>query len=335
MKSECKLLVLEGAHTGVEVALDDGTYLLGTDLGCDLVLLDPGVAGQHMRLHVENSRVNVERLADMPVIRHGKVINDVMFSVANGDLLQLGQALLRIYCSDAAIDVIADESPILEIPSDMALPNNQQEAPIATSKEIPTLQQMSKMQGQPKSRMLWVLPLLVILVGAGGFFASRALLASPPLRQAASFSVPATITQKQERDELIARVREFLGDDGLDVQRDKQGRIVVSGTTKAALVQQELKELKNEFKDAIEIVDQVTYVTDNKPGNRLRLPQHIMNVHVGAANWFQTANGVRYFEGSVMEDGAEVVGIGMDRIVFKRSGRLAVFELDDGRQKNE
>lgn len=325
MNSDCKLLVLEGAHAGAEIALADGIYLIGSDLGCDLVLLDPGVAGKHLRLRVENGRVGAERIGEAIVMLHGVPMQEASFSPLDKDEVGLGSAVFRLVgvaapAVTAAED--ADEPPALEIFDDTPAPSSDAaQAGLAAAAHA-----AAPRAGRRHHPVVWGLPLSVIVVGLTAFFGSRALQASAPLRLPdAQLAVPAA----EMRDELVARVREFLSDDGLNVQRDLQGRIVVSGKTRALVVRQQLADLKNEFKEAVEIVDRVSYVSDNDPHTTVRLPQRITDIHVGGVRWFQTADGMRNFEGTVLADGAEVVRIGIDGIVFRKGGKLAIFRLNE------
>lgn len=322
MNSGCNLIVQEGAHAGAAIALPEGAYLIGSDLDCDLVLLDHGVARRHLRLVVEAAGVRAERLADAAVSLHEVAVADSSFSICDGDCIRLGNAVLRLIgipAPPAPSPDIFDETPTLEI-VDAELPAGVSAPPVAAAESTPPPE---KRRTHP---VFWGLPLAVMVIGIGSFLGSRALQAAAPLRAPlASFSAP----REEPRDELVARVREFLGDDGLDVQRDLQGRIVVSGKTRAAVVKQQLSDIRNEFKETIEIVDRVAYVSDNNAQNTVRLSQRITDIHVGAVRWFQTTDGMRSFEGSVLDDGAEVVRISIDGIVFRRNGKLAIFKLND------
>lgn len=353
MSQDCRLVVLAGAHSGAEVALDDGVYLLGSDLGCDVVLLDSGVSARHLRLTVQQGRVSIERLVGSQALLHGVPVGAVLFKIVDKDEVAIGTAVLGfrgvaeplpdpVPPAPEAVPAPEPESPESMPPGPDPLP---EEAPIDLDDGTPTLEIVDEtgaapapeVQAVPAPRqrlhpLVWGLPLAVVVIGLGAFAGSKALQASAPLRAPdARLAVPAK--QFEARDQLVARVREFLGDDRLSVQRDAQGRIVVSGKTQAKVVKQQIADIKNEFKQTIEIVDRVTYVSDNKPHSTIRLPQRITDIYVGEEmRWFQTADGMRNFEGSVLEDGAEVVRINIDGIVFRKDGKLAIFKLTDEEQ---
>lgn len=341
MNAGCRLRVRSGVHAGAEITLADGSYLVGANLACDLVLLDPGVAGTHLRLHVRGTQVSAERIDDAPVEQDGRLVEQDEFEVADGAVLSIGSACISLdglgaaaspdSREDALQDPDADEDgpPLLEIVDGEEPATSPTRQDSAAGTAVPPPAPPRRKRRHP---VVWGLPLMVLAVGLSAFFGSRALQASAPLRAPeARLADPAA----QPRDEVVARVREFLGDDMLDVQRDPEGRIVVSGKTRAAVVQEQLKNLRNEFKGTIEIVDRVSYVSDNKPQNTMRLPQRITDVHIGNIRWFQTADGMKNFEGSVLEDGAEVVRISIDSIVFRRNGKLAVFQLGSGSERDE
>lgn len=339
MSNACKLVVVAGAHAGAETTLADGICLVGSDFGCDIILLDAGISPRHLRLRIKEGRISVERLLGSQVTLHGMPADQVMFEVMDKDEIGIGGAVFRLH---GVVDPLPQEVPVapeaIVATEEPALPNDLDD-------DTPTLEILDAsgpgpVQGSqaaiapeppPEKRqrhhpVIWGLPLTVVVIGLGAFFGSRALQASAPLRMPqAKLAMPAP----EARDELVARVREFLGDDGLNVQRDPAGRIVVSGKTRAMAVKQQLADIRNEFKGTIEIVDRVAYVSDNKAHNTVRLPQRITDIHVGEVRWFQTADGMRNFEGSVLEDGAEVVRINIDGIVFRRDGKLAIFKLTE------
>jgi len=336
--SKCRLFVTQGVHAEASLTLADGAHLVGADLGCDIVLVDPGVMPQHLILHVEGGRIRLERLSDVPVTINGSVPDPGSPALHDGDVVGLGSAAFRLTGVEAppveATPSGADgEPPLLEIVGDAARAGRD----TAGAEAAATAPEEEASQTGPERRtprrhhpLFWVLPLFIAVGGGGAFFASQLLQASVPL------PLPAPPAADQlppdQRDQLLDRVREFLSDDGLAIRRDPKGAIVVSGTTRMDAVPGELQEIRKEFKNTVEIVDRVTYVSDNKAAKTIRLPQRILDVHVGRISWFQTADGRRNFEGSVLDDGAEVVHIGIDRIVFRRNGKLAVFNVNDEEQ---
>jgi type III secretion protein D len=316
MIAGCKLKVLEGLHAGAELDLPDGTYIIGSDLQCDLVLLDPGVEKQHLRLHVENRRVNAERLGDARTEVRGALVASKAFGIGDGDVVRLGPAAFSLVVPrDAAAGHSVDGQ---------ALPETQDYPPSGNPQEA--------LAGNGRRRIALALSILAFLVGTGAFIGLRAFEVPPAKAGAFSPADTAPLPATSGQD-YAARVREFILDDRLDVRLDPNGRIVVSGTTQKAEVREQIARLQKEFAKSVEIVDRISYVLDKTPPNRIQIPQRIVDISMGSPRWFKTADGTRNFEGSTMADGAEVIRIGMNGIVFRRNGKLTVFPLNDKEQQ--
>lgn len=313
-----KLLILEGVHAGAELFLAEGLYIIGAHLDCEVVLLDTGVDKQHLRLQVSGSQVNIERLGDAQVMLHGRAIEGKSFILLDGDVVRLGGAAFSVVSVSAA-------------PPDTGLLHDQDQKAVVAAVTEP---EQSQLPRRRLARTLAPLFILLLLVGGGMSFhlmgwgdavagRSTALSVAEPRKELAArtISVPDA--------DLVARVREFIVDDALDVRLDVPGRIIVSGSTKKGLVRDQIQRIAKEYAGAIEIIDKVSYVLDERKQNKLPLPQRITSVSVGRTSWFQTADGAKNFEGSKLADGAEVVRIGMDSIIFRRDGRLTIFRLND------
>lgn len=318
-----KLLVLEGAHAGAELFLAPGSYLVGSGLECDVMLLDSGVQMRHLRIQVDNSLVNAERLEDALVLLHGTALANSRFTILDGDVIRLGAAALSVAMAVEVVVAVA-ESPTQDGPAPKFVSNA----------NVGVVDKSVSRRG----RRTLALSVTVALFGMGAYFASRVLEA--PERSQVRTPSEALASTKQNKDiptpgsthkkeDFVARVREFVGDDTLDVQVDPQGRIIVAGSAAKATVKEQLQRIKKEYTGTIEIIDQVDYVVDKTQRNKFPLSQKITDVSVGQIRWFRTADGTRHFEGSQMTDGAEVVRISLDNIVFQRDGKLITFRVNE------
>ena len=328
MPSKRKLKVLDGIHAGAELVLADGTYVIGSDFTCDMILLDKGVAKQHLRLRVAGQHIDAECMSDAGLELDGikPSTSDVRF--IDGVTITLGQVNLTIWQSAPS-----DSEPgmLQELPAPAPAPQQEMAIPVMAANAIADMPARS-----PAARYV-LMSLAVISLLAGGFyFASRF--------KAGILSQPRFPIQRDEAERLskapapaspeafLERAQEFLTDDSLEVTLDKKGRIVVSGKTSSDRTRNDLQRLEKEFAGAIEVVDKVAYVFNKTPGdtqnNLLPLPQAITNVSVGKPSWFQTADGTRNFVGSKLADGAEVVRIGLHDVIFKRDGKLIAFQID-------
>jgi hypothetical protein len=319
-----KLLILEGVHAGAELFLAEGLYMVGADLGCEVVLLDIGVDKQHLRLSVSGNHVNIERLGDAQVMLHGRAIEGKSFILLDGDVVRLGGAAFSV-------------ASIASQPLETAMAQDEGEKDAAAAEIGP---EEGRLPRRRLARVLVPLLALLVLVAVGGSFrvpgwgdAVAGLSPAPPAAErrrdgVAQAAAPAHAAAHADAD-LVPRVREFIVDDALDVRLDGAGRIVVSGTSKKGLVREQIQRIAKEYAGTIEIVDEVSYMLDERKQSKFPLPQRITNVSVGRTSWFQTADGAKNFVGSKLADGAEVVRIDMDSVVFKRDGRLTVFRLND------
>jgi type III secretion system YscD/HrpQ family protein len=56
------LKVLSGPHTGAEISLDDGEYILGKDDNCDIIISDGSVSDQHLKITINGPAISGEIL---------------------------------------------------------------------------------------------------------------------------------------------------------------------------------------------------------------------------------------------------------------------------------
>src|SRR5688572_18462280 len=83
-----RLSVLSGPDRGAELVLERGTYLVGKDPGCALVLRDPAVSRQHLEVAVTADGVRLRDLGS----RNGTLSSGVRFTeitVGPGALIAL------------------------------------------------------------------------------------------------------------------------------------------------------------------------------------------------------------------------------------------------------
>ncbi len=60
LEAKPQLEVVSGFHSGVSLALDEGSYAIGSTADADIVLRDPGVASEHALLRIEAGAVRIE-----------------------------------------------------------------------------------------------------------------------------------------------------------------------------------------------------------------------------------------------------------------------------------
>ena len=62
LEAKPQLEVTGGLHNGVSLALDEGSYSIGSTAGADIVLRDAGVASEHALLRIEGGSVRIEAM---------------------------------------------------------------------------------------------------------------------------------------------------------------------------------------------------------------------------------------------------------------------------------
>jgi hypothetical protein len=294
-----QLRILQGVHTGATHELATGSYDIGSDFAGDIALLDANVAPRHLRLSIEAAGAYVEAYDGAPLSINGTppTVNGRVLLGAT-DLVECGGTAFRVEALPESMP--AAQPPEEDQPSDARSPG----------------------AAQRMSRWRWsvIVPVLAMVLAPG--VALWQLLHAPEARAPLSPAQhPAPVPP---RDDIVSRVREFVGDEHLVIQRGSKAEVIISGVTHAKGAREQVQRIRAEYAGAVEIKDEVSYVEDEAP-RQVELPQRITDVRAGPVRWFRTADGDRYFEGSQLQDGAEVVRIGLDAIVFRRAGRLTEY----------
>ena len=159
-----------------------------------------------------------------------------------------------------------------------------------------------------------------------GFTATQAQ--RDTLAQAARSVRPGIALRVTVGDELVQRAREFLADPGIDARYTGGGHLRLAGRpqllTEAAALDRRLGQLRADLGSAVALQDALDRaqlrVAAAEPVVH-PLPIRIAEVHADEPAHFRDADGARYFEGARLADGAEVVRIRADEILFRRNGR--------------
>lgn len=146
--------------------------------------------------------------------------------------------------------------------------------------------------------------------------------------------VDGLLLRVQVGDEVAQRARGFLDDRGITADYQGGGRIRVSGrpldTRSYAAMAQKLGRLRADVGDSIQIVDALDYAEMEQPNASPTvrpMPVRIAEVQADPPAHFRTADGARYFVGATLPDGAQVVRIGSDEILFRRENRLIRYRV--------
>jgi hypothetical protein len=125
-------------------------------------------------------------------------------------------------------------------------------------------------------------------------------------------------------DDLVQRVMGLLPDKSLQASYAGSGVVRVAGASTSKALREEIRRLNSDLSDVVRIEDAITYTLPTEPPTLRPLPFRISGVSPGANGSFGTDSGARYFVGSVLNDGAEVMAVRSDEIEFKL-GQTRIF----------
>jgi hypothetical protein len=307
------LEVTSGLHRGVKVALQLSRYRIGGTTGADIVLRDAGVAPEHAVLSMERGQLRLEAtggdigLADGALLRgHGcRLRPPVDFAV--------GDARLRVIMAGAPMDSTAAGSAATTV--------------------------LGWLARRPRAvAAMAVFSIVAALIAAGAWPArieqpTSEVAADPPINVAAlgditKLGLGPRINAGKEAvprvedavDELAKRIR-AAGLNDLKVSTSGE-RPTVTGTLSRrdaetwASIQQWFDQTYGRYFALGASVS----VGDGRPTPALRLQA----VWFGTRPYIITADGVRYYEGSVLDTGWVIREIGEDRMSIAKNGESQV-----------
>lgn len=134
--------------------------------------------------------------------------------------------------------------------------------------------------------------------------------------------------------DLVATAQTYFSDTALTVAYLGRGRIEVTGTAARAQIEPRIRNYMKDARPALEVVDHVRDADPAAPrtattlGGTAGIPE-ITTVFAGDGDqrYIETADGSRYFEGARLKEGATVVSIGPDEVVFERNGQHITMPL--------
>jgi two-component system, NtrC family, nitrogen regulation response regulator GlnG len=100
-----RLRVIDGADFGKELATATGTYLVGKEETCDLVLTDPTVSRTHLQVEVRQGRLRLKDLGS----RNGSTCDGVRFDTVDADCgaeIRVGHTTLKILAPEDLLSAL-------------------------------------------------------------------------------------------------------------------------------------------------------------------------------------------------------------------------------------
>ncbi|MDR2396400.1 MAG: type III secretion system inner membrane ring subunit SctD [Puniceicoccales bacterium] len=134
------LRVLSGPHSGAEIDLQETAIIIGKEAVCDVVLIDPALNDQHIKVFVKNSQINLEILNNAPVTVDGTNATGTTV-LQNFQAVVIGSTLLSIGPNNVTWPTIsADKKPTQETATtSQNEPTPQQDIPPATPPPTETI----------------------------------------------------------------------------------------------------------------------------------------------------------------------------------------------------
>jgi hypothetical protein len=342
-----ELVITRGLHKGAQLALHERDYTLGRSRENDIILRDQGIAAVHARV----------------VYRQGEPI---LFPTDSGNGTAFPRQLM--HAKRGLVTVLYDLGPTSVALKFRARTAAAQQIAGSTSKTWSLKQTMligglttlcftgtllgfaysqhQAEQANIKTQTAKASSLTKRLRDKGFSDVTIEVLADGRLRSTGYVATPAQnaglaeflLAQGLGRDQIVirvgediaARVRSYLSSEELRVAYVGGGRLSISGSTKDSALKNKILTIAQEMRGAVAIEDKVAYVEDkamSKPKSR-PLTVKITNVMPGEGGFFQTDAGAKYFVGSVMPDGAQVVEISFNRIVFRLEERDVIYSLE-------
>ncbi|MDR0392727.1 MAG: type III secretion system inner membrane ring subunit SctD [Puniceicoccales bacterium] len=119
------LRVLSGPHSGAEIDLQETAIVIGKEVTCDVVLIDPALNDQHVKVFVKNSQINLEILNDAPVTVEGTNVTGTTM-LQNFQAIVIGSTLLSIGPNNVTWPTIsADKKSTQETATTATTPQNE------------------------------------------------------------------------------------------------------------------------------------------------------------------------------------------------------------------
>nr|WP_314560997.1 FHA domain-containing protein [uncultured Pseudomonas sp.] len=295
-----ELRVLDGLHQGAALPLFGEQWSIGAHADADLVLNDPGIAGQHARLRLIDSNWSVQAEAGLLQDADGQVLAQIARLALNVTFL-VGSVRLCVTLADEpwpqAPAAVAPASPRVNEPARAlklsAIPHSQQ-------KRLITL--------------VLVVTVIFIVVGMASTGKPEALASlMPPVVQkqelASPFEVRQQLLKMLSERELSQRV-------GLQVIN---GQVALSGDVsqdEVDLVARMLSRFGEQFDSAVPVISRVR-VRDGT------LPFKIVQIVGGPNGHVVLEEGSRLFVGDEV-DGLRLVLIDNSKVVFDGVQRYEV-----------
>jgi hypothetical protein len=334
------LAITAGLHQGASMPLKGHQYLIGSGEDCDIVLLDSGVQPRHCQLMREwfgfsmyDLRSGEPRLVAPQRVNYQGGEIEAMYAISGVRLSlrqeppvrrdAMSEPLIRTRPSWAAVTGAAVAALVPTIVFFSLISPGRSESPLSIPKQIVAGNQALFAQGFGSAHFRRSVRGDLEIVGLVTDAAEQDRLREW-LKRAHYGNLHISV---QPIAELVQQALHTLAVEHLQIGLHA-GQLRIEGTTEMMAVKDRIHNLAEDLRGTVAVEDRVTYIDKRNPGPPIPLPIRLRSVMVGDPSYFLTDEGVRYFVGGMLPDGAEVLAIDAQQIRFAAAGKIIVYNLE-------
>jgi hypothetical protein len=366
-KPSVVLLVRRGVHRGARITLTEGHYIIGARDDCDFVLSDPGIPDRLLELHVDQLDARVLAFVDDIVVNGlaiavGPVVELRSFKsrISIGSLeLQIidgrferpavaetrterkgkpdsNEYMRRLSLIAAAVAVV-----FVTFGGYTVLPRTSGTA----------LSLVASGEATMPGSMAMTDPEIDLAIQVGGLLASNEAWRHIKLKKRPSdqrYELTGTVKDRHALEALLSnavikrlgtnasaivvaadleqRLADFTRDTSLKTSVGEDGRVVVTGAVSSNESNKRLNTLRHELEGKVDVDFRVAQQPRVVKQVQVALPIKIASIN-GDQRFFESSDGEKYFEGSILSNGIRVVAISTSRIRFNIAGKNVDFQV--------
>jgi type III secretion system YscD/HrpQ family protein len=352
------LRFLSGALKGRTITLRPGTSTLGSAGDCEVMLPGGEVQPHHLRFHVGELIVSVQRLGEASARVNGDELAQQRKSLLAGDIVSVGNIELELDRHFTERDdpmfewsqsVLAEDEPEPAQAAPAARSNGRTKvaAGVLVIAGLAAVAAWSSWDGPRDAtvglnmaelqKTLAPFPEVEVVAAPGGQFAVKGYVESRmrrhDLEQALQRFGPRVTLTVMAAEDMVEQARRFVSSPGVAMTYAGHGQLIVSGTADDEDVRERIRRLAQDLHPTVLVTDKVQYrpAATPKAGEAVaqwsawqgQLPARMVSITEddNGTRFIQLANGTRYYEGAVLRSGAELQGISVDRLTIEGGGK--------------
>jgi hypothetical protein len=318
--AKTNFVVADGFHAGVSLVLDGAEHRIGSAPAADIVLADPGVEPEHAVLRQIGGRVRIEATGGDVLLAAGVLAKGHGCRVALPAELRIGGARVRLEPTASGAGGWAARLAAVRWPAAAAAGAAACISAVAVIAALSPQPAASLAPGAPPSNAdLEAVGPRLAYAGRLDELGPLGTLAAPPSRRIAARSQDGRApTLEEPAERLRARIAAAgLGNLAVAVA---DGRLVVSGILDPARAPA-WKEVRRWFDERYgERIVLSVELRDPKAAPMASLS--LKAIWLGEHPYVISADGGRYYEGALLNDGWTIKEIGTERLELARDGEV-------------